>query len=65
MCVLSLGFNSGIYDKTIWAGESKFCAIFFHLIFHQLEISWQKKLRKNLFLLQKNVRIQSPELKPK
>ena len=29
MCVLSLGFNSGIYDKTIWAGESKFCAIFF------------------------------------
>ena len=28
MCVHSLGFYSGIYDKTIWAGESKFCAFF-------------------------------------
>ena len=53
MCVLSLGFNSGIYDKTIWAGESKFCAIFFHLIFDLLEISWQKKLHKNPILLPK------------
>ena len=53
MCVFSLGFNSGIYNKTIWARESKFCAIFFHLIFDQLEISWQKKLRKNPILLQK------------
>ena len=53
MCVFSLGFNSGIYDKTIWAGESKFCVILFHLIFDLLEISWQKEMRKNLILLPK------------
>jgi len=53
MCVFSLGFNLGIYDKTIWAGESKCGVIFFHLIFDLLEISWQKKLRRNQILMPK------------
>ena len=64
MCVHSLGFNSGIYDKTIWAGESKFCAIFFHLILALLGISWKKKLRKNPILLPKLLEYSPPNSNP-
>ena len=46
--VLYLGFNSGIYDKTI-----QLLCNFFHLILALLKISWKKKLRKNPIILPK------------